>query len=91
MCLYKREEIAASEKNILFRVIGCIYSGIKYKVNKCNGSDSSWTDGMLQEHPEPFVEDVCVILKVNLHLQLLDFKIEKLKSPKDTYNVDFRF
>lgn len=62
MCMYKNEEIVVAEKNILFRVIECVYSGIKYKVN-CT-SCSSWTEGMLQEYSEPFVYDVCVILKV---------------------------
>lgn len=62
-CLYKREEIVASETNILFRVIGCIYCGIKHKVNANSYSSSSWAEAM-KEYPESFISDVCVILKV---------------------------
>lgn len=74
MFLYKHEEIGESKSNILFQVVGCIHTGVKYKVKKMRddlSTDCTWIDGSLQQYPESFVNEVCEVLKVFVSFNLL--------------------
>lgn len=67
MFLYKDEKIGESKSNILFQVIGCIYTGMKYKLRKMRdnpSTNSTWIDGSLEIYSESFVNEVQAVLKV---------------------------
>ncbi|XP_055308001.1 peptide transporter family 1-like, partial [Sitodiplosis mosellana] len=67
MFLYKNEEMGESKSNILFQVIGCIYTGIKHKIRKMRNGPSAyctWIDGALEHYSDNFVREVCAVIKV---------------------------
>lgn len=67
MFLYKDEKFGESKSNILFQVIGCIYTGMKHKLRKMRdnpSTDSTWIDCSLEFYSENFVNEVRAVLKV---------------------------
>lgn len=76
MCLYKREEVDESEGNVLFKVIGCVYYGIKCRFSSRfipSITNNSWIDGAAEKYSEEFVEDVSIFLKVDF----IEIRIDK--------------
>lgn len=60
MFFYKRE-IVADSTNTLFKAIGCVYTGIKYKLK--NLRHHAWIDGTSRHYAPCFIDEVCSVLK----------------------------